>query len=192
MSEWFIVSFSAVVAISTAVYAFLTYRLVAETRRLREIQTEPVISVRAEFSPRAESGGLELVIRNEGQGGARNINFRFDGDPTYFVESGIDTPINEMPVLRDGLQYLGPNQRFDVLMGWLRGDSYQRAIEKPWIFHVTYENDMRKCRKSTYVVDFAQFDKIILRDSSPLFKIEEHLAEMKSHLGEIKNKENLG
>ena len=182
MSEWFIVGFSAIVAVATAVYAFLTYKLVSETRRLREVQTEPVISVRAEVSPRASSGGLELVIRNEGQGGARNIKFRFDGDPTYFVKSGITVPINEISALRDGLQYLGPNQRFDVLMGWLPDEAYHRAIEKHWTFHVTYENAMGKRREATYIVDFAQFENIILRDSSPLFKIERHLAEIKRHL----------
>ena len=77
------------------------------------------------------------------------------------------------------MQYLGPNQRFDVLMGWLRGDAFHRAIKEPWIFHVTYENDMGKCQEATHVVDFAQFDNIIMRDSSPLFKIEGHLADIK-------------
>ena len=46
--EWLIVAFTGVVALSTVVYAFLTWRLVSETRRMREVQTEPRVSVRVE------------------------------------------------------------------------------------------------------------------------------------------------
>lgn len=37
----FAVAFSAVVAITTVVYAILTWRLVSETRKMRVAQTEP-------------------------------------------------------------------------------------------------------------------------------------------------------
>ena len=38
------VIFTAVVAIATVVYAILTWKLVSETRMMREVQTEPKIS----------------------------------------------------------------------------------------------------------------------------------------------------
>ena len=68
--EILIIWFTGVVAASTVVYAFLTWRLVSETRRMREVQTEPRISMSLALSDRFGSGGLELVIRNEGQGGS--------------------------------------------------------------------------------------------------------------------------
>jgi len=41
----FTVLFSAVVALATVVYAILTWRLVTETKEMREVQTEPKIFV---------------------------------------------------------------------------------------------------------------------------------------------------
>jgi hypothetical protein len=38
--------FSGVVAVSTLIYAILTWQLVSETRKTREAQTEPKIEVR--------------------------------------------------------------------------------------------------------------------------------------------------
>ena len=36
--------FSGIVAISTVVYAFLTWQLVSETRKMRKVQTEPSVA----------------------------------------------------------------------------------------------------------------------------------------------------
>jgi len=44
--------FSALVAVSTMVYAVLTWKLVSETKKMREAQTEPKISV--SIQPREE------------------------------------------------------------------------------------------------------------------------------------------
>lgn len=46
LGEILIIVFTDVVAASTIAYAVLTWRLVAETRRMQEIQTEPGLSVR--------------------------------------------------------------------------------------------------------------------------------------------------
>ena len=86
LGDWLIVAFTFVVAGSTVAYVILTWRLVTETRRMREAQTEPRVSVRVE----QESGrhpGYELTISNEGQGVAKNVRFKFEGDPTYFRNS---------------------------------------------------------------------------------------------------------
>lgn len=39
------VIFTGVVTIATAVYAVLTWKLVSETRQMREVQTEPKIEI---------------------------------------------------------------------------------------------------------------------------------------------------
>ena len=71
LGDWLIVAFTFVVAGSTVAYVILTWRLVAETRRMREAQTEPRISERSERRNKADMWDtvrMELVIRNEGQG----------------------------------------------------------------------------------------------------------------------------
>ena len=108
LGEILIIVFTGVVAGSTVAYAVLTWRLVAETRRLREAQTEPRVSMRLELAERVGHGGIELLIRNEGQGPAQNIRFHFQGDPTYFIGHGQQQPIDQIPLIENGLPYLGP------------------------------------------------------------------------------------
>ena len=127
-SDGLLILFTGVVAVSTAFYAFLPSRLVYETRRMREVQTEPKVSVRTELSHDVGHGGIELVVRNEGQGPAQNVRFEFEGDPYYFNK---DRPFDQLPVIKNGLPYLGPNQSFRFLLGWLFGDAFVRATEAP-------------------------------------------------------------
>ena len=175
LGEILMVIFTAVVALSTGVYALLTWRLVSETRRLRQVQTEPRVSVRLELAERVGHGGLELVIRNEGQGPAQNIRFNFQGDPTYFIGHGQQQPINQIPVIKNGLPYLGPSQSFRFLLGWLFGESFDRANREPWTFQIDYENLASKSKKDTYSLDFSQFAGLIVGSGAPLVRIEKHL-----------------
>ncbi len=71
--------FSALVAISTVVYAFLTRRLVNETIKLRKAQTEPKISIRIEPSENCMFY-CDMIIENIGLGPAYDINFKLDTD----------------------------------------------------------------------------------------------------------------
>ena len=167
---------------STVVYAGLTWRLVSETRRMREAQTEPRVSVRVELAERVGQGGLELVIRNEGQGPAQNIQFGFEGDPTYFTENGLEQPIDQIPVIKNGLPYLGPSQHFRVLLGWLFGDAFERASQEPWTFHIDYENPLGKSQRGRYTLDFSQFSGLMVGGGPPLVKIEKHLEALQKDL----------
>ena len=73
------VIFTAVVAIATGVYAILTWRLVSETRKMREAQTEPKVS--AIIQPKEEwLNFIDLVVQNVGLGPAYNINFQVNPD----------------------------------------------------------------------------------------------------------------
>ena len=76
LSQTLIIAFSGVVAVSTVVYAVLTWRLVSETRSLRKAQTDPQLSVSVQ-SDRGDHGGLvDLVIMNHGGGGRSEHNPR--------------------------------------------------------------------------------------------------------------------
>ena len=175
LGEILIIVFTGVVAGSTAAYALLTWRLVSETRRLREVQTEPKVSVRLELSERVGHGGLELVIRNEGQGPARNIRFNFQGDPTYLIGHGQQRPIDQIPIIKNGLPDLGPGQSFRFLLGWLFGEAFDRANREPWTIPVDYKNLGNKSKRATYLLDFSQFSGLIAGSGAPLVRIEKHL-----------------
>lgn len=68
------VIFSAVVTLATAVYAILTWILVSETRKMRQVQTEPKIEISLQSLDIAVHI-VRLHIRNIGLGPALNIRF---------------------------------------------------------------------------------------------------------------------
>ena len=158
LDEILILAFTGVVATSTAVYAFLTWKLVSETRRMREVQTEPRVSVRAEMD---HTGlyGYELTVSNEGKGVAKNVRFEFAGDPTYFHREfrGVIPTVDQWPVIKDGIDSLEAGQIFRYPLGTVSVEGYKRAIENPWIIHVLYENQYGESRNTLHTVDFSKF-----------------------------------
>ena len=183
LGEILIVVFTAVVAVSTVFYAALTWRLVVETRRMREVQTEPRVSVRVEAN-RDGNHGYELVIRNEGLGPAKNVHFEFEGDPSYFRSSwmGRSPPtIDQLPVIKDGLDYLEPDQKFIFPLGSTSEEEFSRATQAPWIFNVKYQNLFGKYKLDTYTVDFSQFLGTFF-ERKLLKEISEHLDSIQKDL----------
>ena len=180
LNEILIMAFTFVVAVSTAVYAYLTWRLVSETRRMREVQTDPRVSIRVEADHTGHPG-YELVIQNYGQGVAKNVCFKFEGDPSYFRNSwvGISPPkIDELPVIRDGLDYLEPNQVYRFPLGTVSPEEYERAVETPWTFRTQYESLYGKPRTDTYIVDFSQFRGMFFESN--------HLKEIAGHMKAVR------
>lgn len=176
LKDCLIMWFTGVVALSTFIYAVLTWRLVSETRRLREVQTEPRVSVRIELHHSGDYG-YELVICNEGQGVAKNVRFNFEGDPSYFRSSfirGVIPTVDKLPIIKKGLDYLEPGQMFRFPMGTVTADEFERAIEAPWTFHVEYENLYGKQRMCVYTVDFSQFRGMVF-EPNRLKEIAGHL-----------------
>ena len=174
MSDIILLIFSVVVAVSTMIYAGLTWRLVGETRRMREVQTEPRVSIFPQLNEQTGMG-IDLVIRNDGQGSAYNISFVFHGDPTYF---DAERPTDQLPIIKDGLPFLGPNQTFRFLLGFLFGDAFNKAIQEPWSFDLSYENQDKHTYQNSYTVDFSQFAQLIVGGGSPIYKIEKHLEKL--------------
>ena len=185
LGEILLIVFTGVVAASTVAYVVLTYRLVSETRRLREVQTEPRVSMRLELAQQVGFGGLELVIRNEGQGPAQNIRFNFQGDPEYFIGHGQNQPIDQIPIIKNGIPYLGPGQSFRFLLGFLFGEAFDHATSAPWIFQIDYESLQKRSKEETYLLDFAQFAGFPIGTGAPLVKIEKHLEAVQRDLHSV-------
>ncbi|OQA92886.1 MAG: hypothetical protein BWY27_00147 [Bacteroidetes bacterium ADurb.Bin234] len=79
MNECLQIIFSGIVALSTVVYAVLTWRLVSETRKTREIQVTPDIHVFFEKSE-ADVHFVYIVLENFGYGIAYNTTFEIIKD----------------------------------------------------------------------------------------------------------------
>ena len=76
------VIFTGVVTIATIAYAVLTWSLVSETKKMREVQTEP----RIEITLKPLNFAINIVrlhVRNIGLGPAKNVEF------SSYVSSGV-------------------------------------------------------------------------------------------------------
>ncbi len=184
--ETWMAVFSGVVAASTVAYAILTWKLFSETQKMREAQTEPRVSIRLEMD-HTGLHGYELVIRNEGEGVARNVRFEFEGDSSYFRESfirGVLPTVDQLPIITDGLPYLEPGQTFRFSLGTVSEKEFNRAAGDPWIFRVQYENLFGEQRKDTYPLDFSQFRGMFFAPNR-LVEISQHLDSIRKDLNRV-------
>ena len=122
MCNWDLI-FSGVVAVSTIIYAILTWKLVSETRKTREFQTTPDISIFLEEAE-AEIRHVYIVIENIGYGTAKNAKFQimknflyYDYDYQNLITKGI---------FINGLSLFYPKQRYRYLIS----DMHQNYNEK--------------------------------------------------------------
>jgi len=107
----FDVIFSFIVAISTVVYAILTWRLVSETRKMREAQTEPKIFIT--IQPREEwINFIDMIIQNIGLGPAYDIQFKVE--PDFKITKS--RSLSEIGFIKNGLKYLAPNQKIKFFL----------------------------------------------------------------------------
>ena len=108
-SELLTLIFAAVVTLATVFYVILTSFLVYETRKLREVQTEPKIHITA-GSPYFAINFIRLNIKNIGLGPACDLQF------TPSVISGGDSAkklLNELTksnFFNIGLRHFGPGE----------------------------------------------------------------------------------
>ena len=138
--------------IATGILAWTTWVLSRETKRMREIQEAPRISIRVE-SRNDNSSLLLLVLRNEGQGVAENVQFiKIEGDPTYYTETVLSPDwkgTTELPFFKRGVAQWESGQTFKFFLGSADKNAYRRAMAQPWIFHVQYNTQSGKkiCQK---------------------------------------------
>ena len=165
MNELLIVIFTAVVAVSTVFYTGITGWLSWETRKMRTAQNQPRVSVQAEVDQDGHPG-YEFVIRNVGQGPAKDVRFDFSGDPSYFRKSFVGNAppqVDQLPAIRDGLDYMEAGYTLRFTLGTVTEEEFRRASQKPWIINVRYRNLIGKPIRNTYVVDFSQLQGTFFR-----------------------------
>ena len=105
--------FSLVVTVATVVTVWLNLRLVSETRRMREAQTEPHIQVT--YKVRDEwINLLDVAIRNIGLGPAYDISFELRSDTVSEKVNNLVASLEKLNCFSKGLVYLGPDQEFSL------------------------------------------------------------------------------
>jgi len=167
------VVFSALVAIATIVYVKLTWSLVAETRKMREAQTEPKISLIIQPSEKYINL-IEMIIENIGLGVAHSI--KFEVSPDFEYEKG--KFLSDLGFVNNGLKYLAPNQKFRLFLTNMAEDFDEKA-KKSFTINITYEDNTGKIHKDEYPIEFSSLIGLRQLGEPPLEKIANNIENIK-------------
>lgn len=151
---------SLILVVATIIYVAFTYKLFSETKKLREIETSPFISL--ELSPFRSSIYLSLKIKNIGKSPAYNISFEIDENFTDIFQFNFDNKI----------KYFAPHQEIEAI-----GKTYKNFVELDIdnipIKVIYYSRDKIK-HEEMFIIEWTPLNGILLEDD-PLNKIENHL-----------------
>jgi len=173
------VIFSFVVAFATIIYAILTWKLVSETRRMREVQTEPKVSVI--IQPREERiNFIDMVIQNVGLGPAYNIKFEINPDFEYINGK----TLSELGFIKNGLPYLAPKQKLQFFLTDMT-KNFEEKIKKSFKIKVIYQNGIGKSYEDVYIIDFSQLTGLVHFGDHPLYKIAKEIEEIRKDIHRI-------
>jgi hypothetical protein len=175
--------FSAAVTVATVVYAILTWKLVTETRLLREAQTEPRIEITAQPFETAFHL-LRLQVRNTGLGPAQRLRFRIKviegGEPAQRMLSELTKP----NFFAKGLEYFGPGQeRFSAFTNMTVDHNAKVAA----VFEVMmrYEGATGKRYEASTFIDMAEWKGAQKLGTPSLHKIANSIDKLQRDIGHL-------
>ena len=164
-------------------YAILTWKLVSETRRMREVQTEPRIEITLkpfEFAINI----VRLHIRNIGLGPATNVTF----GPR--VMSGGDAAkvlleeFTETNFFKSGLAYFGPGQ--ELLSGYTQMNQNTDAkLESVLVFDLDYAGVMGKKYKDHVTIDMSEQEGAYQLGTPNLYSIAQSLKKIQEEFSHV-------
>lgn len=165
---------AAVIAIATIVYAFFTGKLVLETRRMREAQTEP--KVWAYIQPKEGSiNFIMMIVENMGLGPAYNIKFKVDPDFEY--EKG--KVLSDLGFVKDGWNYLSPKEKLPPLFLTNMSEDFEEKSKKSFNINITYEDNSGKIHENTCPINFSSLIGLNQLGDLPLEKIANNIENIK-------------
>jgi hypothetical protein len=132
------VLFTAVVTISTVITSVLTGSLVSETKKMRQVQTEPKIEITIksfEFAIHI----VRLHIRNIGLGPALNVKFNQKVLSGGDAAQALLSDFTQSNFFKTGLNYFGPEQeRYSHYSQMTEG--HDGKIESVLAIEISYES----------------------------------------------------
>lgn len=182
-SEALTVIFTAVVTLSTAVYAVLTGLLVSETRKMREVQTEPKLHITIESLDFAVHI-IRLNIQNIGLGPAVDLQF----EPS--VISGGESAekllgeFTESNFFNTGLRHFGPGQNIYSTYTQTTGD-FEGKLASVLSFKLKYKSATGKKYSEEIILDMSELKGRYQLGKPNLYAIANSLEKMQNDIGRI-------
>jgi hypothetical protein len=149
------VVFTAVVTVATAVYAALTWKLVTETRLMREVQTEPRLAVTLQSIDQAIHI-VRLHFRNIGQGPAISVKFSPRVETGNEHSAALLEEFARPNFFTTGLSYFGPGQE-RISMYTQLTQNLDAKLSTVLAFDIEYRSVTGKKYEDTLIVDMSEY-----------------------------------
>lgn len=171
--------FAGVVAGSSAVSVWLTYKLVTESRLLREAQAQPHVSVYAKTRD-DWVGWVELVVENDGLGPAYDV--RLTSEPDY--EMARKQTLSKWGPFAYGLRFFPPRRKFITFLANLP-DKYEEKIKQSFTVAAAYSNAAGKKLTERFRIDLAQFANQDQLGDPPMYSLAKSLKRIEESISRI-------
>lgn len=175
--------FSGVVTVATVVYAWLTAKLVDETRQMRRVQTEP----RVEVSYRVRDEWINLVdicVRNIGLGPAYDIRLEARSDSSAKGAASLLEGLQKLASFNKGLSYVGPGQEHSSFWSSMI-DGDRSKIDARLVVFCSYRSATGATYRHDCILDLSELKGISRVGEPPLHKIAKHIEQIEKDLTRI-------
>lgn len=148
MNETIALIFAGVVALCTIIYSILTNKLVKETKLSREFHLEAHMIAYLDCSE-ASPNNVNLIIKNIGNGIARNLRFNIIRDLRY----DDCNKLNNIGIFFKNLEFF-PSQHENKYFIINLKDDYQNKIQDYFEFEIIYDDAILKNKKQKIKLEF--------------------------------------
>lgn len=149
LEKWTFI-FTAAVAVSTVVYAILTWTLVRETSKMRKNQIEPYIIAYLDITE-TNARIAYLKTKNVGQGVALNVKFNIIRELNYPGAR----KLADYPYFRKGVKYFPPGHTYKHLL--VSFETWDEESESDSvIFEVEYQTVLNEPRTNRYELNLLE------------------------------------
>lgn len=177
------VLFTAAVAVSTIFYAILTWRLVLETRKMREVHTEPKIHVSIE-SYEFAINLVYLEIANIGLGPARNVSFAPSVISGGVSAQNLLADLTNSNFFEVGLRHFGPGENRRSTFTEMTKD-YEGKTASVLLIKLDYESVTGRKHKDEIIVDMSEHKGVYQIGTPDLHSMATSLKSIEKNIGQM-------
>ncbi|WP_302796440.1 hypothetical protein [Hafnia paralvei] len=177
------VLFTGVVTISTVVYSILTGKLVSETTKMRQVQTEPKIEVTIKSFDNAINI-VRLHIRNIGLGPAINVTFNLKVISGGQIAQVLVDEFTKSNFLNIGLKYFGPGQERYSHYTQLT-QQYNEKIESVLVIEISYQSTTGVKYIEQSIIDMSELKGAYQLGTPNLYSMAKSLEKIQKDISKI-------
>jgi hypothetical protein len=141
-----------VIAVATAVYAWINFRLLKESQETRKQKTAPFVV--AFLKTTDNHNVLSLHIKNIGEGLAKNVQITVLKD--YFIMKKDKYPISNLNIVKNGINIFPPQYEFVNNIDWLI-ESNEDKKDKYIELSINYEGTDGRKFQEVFNLPFYQY-----------------------------------